>query len=63
MTLNSVKTECQCKPGFFPNIIKGLLDIQKPCLLCPEGCMYCLNATTCLACDLTTYLVNGTCNS
>ena len=65
MVINTILNLCQCAPGFYENYVSPTssnLNQSKPCLACPRNCLYCKNATFCLACNTLTYLtVNGTC--
>lgn len=64
MVLNAILASCECAPGFYNNYVVSQTNLTQastlnktlPCLHCPENCLYCLNATFCLACNTKTYL-------
>lgn len=60
-------------PGYYPNYNSTInatsspssphtLNTSVPCLPCPQNCLFCSNATFCLACNTLTYLTfSGSC--
>jgi hypothetical protein len=63
MVLNNVLSTCECSLGYFPNYLvnTNTFNSTAPCLPCPVNCLLCTNASFCLACNLITYLTNGSC--
>ena len=61
MVLNTVTSECQCKAGYYANLVNSSYVVAQPCLKCSNNCLHCLNGTFCLACSMSSYLSKGIC--